>query len=580
MRAKLLLLGIALLGGATPALAAPMPGWPEGATLDEVRFAGAQAVRDADLVRALGLPGGRAPDSVAVARGVTRLVEAFHREGWLDARVDSLVPGAVSKGKADLVVWLTSGPRHALEQVTFEGLVRIGEDEARTLTGLVPGAPFRAERIDQGLARLVSAYETRGFPAARATVLDFTRRGAAVDLFVRVFEGDSTVVRALEFENAHLTKRSVMEKSMGNVVGLPYNRARLAQSRQRLLDLGVFTYVGEPRVEPLGEGGARVVVPVEEARANTFDGAVGYQGDTKTLTGLANVRLDNLGGRARQGELFWEGRGRGRSEFRVRYVEPLLFGLNLKGEVLLSQFNEDTTYARTRIAGRFTFGIGGGGRLFLTAARDRTVLESGPVEHASATTTEAGFELDRRDNPFVPRRGSAFRLSSGTVFKTETLRPDGSGSTRATQLVARALGQANRPTGGSAGARAELEGGLRLTNEPVVPVYDLDFVGGATTLRGYREGEFQVARWGVLRLEYGVFTAESGRVFAFLDQGVLDRPFLDEAGESQNSTLYRAGYGIGIEAPLALGRLGLTLGYGKGDGPLDGKLHVRLTSRF
>jgi hypothetical protein len=44
-------------------------------------------------------------------------------------------------------------------------------------------------------------------------VLDFTRRGADIDLFVRVFEGDSTIVRALEFENAHVTRRSVMEKA-------------------------------------------------------------------------------------------------------------------------------------------------------------------------------------------------------------------------------------------------------------------------------------------------------------------------------------------------------------------------------
>jgi outer membrane protein assembly factor BamA len=113
-----------------------------------------------------------------------------------------------------------------------------------------------------------------------------------------------------------------------------------------------------------------------------------------------------------------------------------------------------------------------------------------------------------------------------------------------------------------------------------VPAYDLDLVGGATSLRGYREGEFHVARWAVLRLEYGVYTQQAGRVFAFLDQGVLDRPFLDEAGAEQSSTLYRAGYGVGVEAPLAIGRLGLMLGYGKGDGPLDGKVHVRLTSRF
>jgi outer membrane protein assembly factor BamA len=192
-------------------------------------------------------------------------------------------------------------------------------------------------------------------------VVDFARRGAEVDLDVRVFESDSILVRALEFEGATVTKRSVMEKSMGNLVGLPYNRARLAQSRQRLADLGVFTSVGEPRVEPFGAGGARVIVPVTEAQANSFDGAVGYQGDTKTLTGLADVRLDNLGGRARQGQLYWQGRRQGPLEFRVRYAEPLLFGLNLKGE---SSSPSSTRTRRTHargIAGRFTFGIGGGG---------------------------------------------------------------------------------------------------------------------------------------------------------------------------------------------------------------------------
>ena len=573
---------LVLLAWLAPSLssAAPVPGWPDGVTLRAVRFEGTRAVRSEDLAKAFGLAAGRVPDSTAASQGVLRVVQAFHREGWLDARVDSLAPANVEKDRGDLVVWITTGPRHEIGRVTFDGLTRIDEAEARTLTGLVPGSAFRAERVDQGLARLVAAYEARGFPAATATVLDFARRGAEVDLDVRVVESDSIVVRAVEFEGATVTKRSVMEKSMGNVVGLPYNRARLAQSRQRLADLGVFTSVGEPRVEPFGAGGARVIVPVTEAQANSFDGAVGYQGDTKTLTGLADVRLDNIGGRARQGQLFWQGRGKGRSEFRVRYAEPLLFGLNLKGEVQLTQLNEDTSYARTRIAGRFTFGIGGGGRVFLGAARDRTVMELGDVEHANATTTEAGFELDRRDDPFLPRRGTAFRLASGTGFKKETLRPEGTGSTRATQVVLHAFGQANRATGRAAGARSELEGALRLTNEPIVPAYDLDLVGGATSLRGYREGEFHVARWAVLRLEYGVYTQQAGRVFAFLDQGVLDRPFLDEAGEAQNSTLYRAGYGIGVEAPLAIGRLGLMLGYGKGDGPLDGKIHVRLTSRF
>jgi outer membrane protein insertion porin family len=568
----------ALLCIAPSAHAAPPPGWPAGAVVDQVRFEGAGARRTSDLARAFGGFSGRAPDSAAVAQGVVRLVETFQAEGWLQARVDSIVPQARAKDRADLVVWMNPGPRHVYGRVTWEGLARLTPEEAAAIANVQPGSPFRARALDAGLARLVLAYEERGFPAARATVLDLDRRGAEVDLLVRVFEGDSIVIRSLAFDGARLTRRSVMEKSMGNVVGLPYNRARLAQARQRLADLGVFTRVGEIKVEPEGQGGARLVVPVEEARANTFDGAIGYQGESKTLTGLADVRLENLGGRARQAGLFWEGRGSGRSEFRVRYLEPLLFGQNLKGEVLLSQFNEDTLYTRTRLAGRFTFGAFGTARAWIGGARDRTVLEEGPVERSSTTTTEAGFEVDRRDDRLVPRRGVLARVSSGTVFKREVRRPSGGG--KATQLIAHGLAQANRAQGRSAGARAELEGGLRVSNEAVVPAYDLDLVGGAASLRGYREGEFRASRWAVLRLEYGVFTRETARVFAFVDQGALYRPFLDDSSRVTSTTLYRAGYGVGFEAPLALGRLALTLGYGRGDGPLDGKIHVRLTSRF
>jgi len=225
-----------------------------------------------------------------------------------------------------------------------------------------------------------------------------------------------------------------------------------------------------------------------------------------------------------------------------------------------------------------SLGAWAGGRVWLGAARERTVLPDGPTERAATTTTEAGFELDRRDDRLAPRRGSWARVESGTVFKRETLRPEG--SAKATQLLAHALAQTNRGLGHAAGLRFEAEGALRLSNEPVVPLYDQDLVGGATTMRGYREGEFRASRWVVTRLEYGVFTADKGRAFAFFDNGVLYRPFLDLAGAAQHETLDRPGYGVGFEAPMSLGRLALTLAYGRGDGPLDGKVHVRLTTQF
>jgi hypothetical protein len=165
------------------------------------------------------------------------------------------------------------------------------------------------------------------------------------------------------------------------------------------------------------------------------------------------------------------------------------------------------------------------------------------------------------------------------VFKREHLRPSG-GTRRATQLFAAARGEAHRRLGGGSGATAAFEGGLRISNEDVIPFYDLEPIGGARQLRGYREGEFRASRWAILRLEAGLFPAAGGRAFAFLDQGVMYRPFADSTGVAVSQTLYRPGYGVGFEVPSGLGAVGVSLGWGKGDGPLDGKLHVALTNRF
>jgi outer membrane protein assembly factor BamA len=206
------------------------------------------------------------------------------------------------------------------------------------------------------------------------------------------------------------------------------------------------------------------------------------------------------------------------------------------------------------------------------------VLDEGPTERATTGSTEAGFDADRRDDPYRPRRGYRLALASSTVFKRTTFRPDG--GERATQLYAWLKGQQNFRVTPATGARLEVDGALRLTSEEVVPYYDLDPVGGATSLRGYREQEFRASRWAVARAEYGVFPAGGGRAFAFVDQGILYRPFLTTDGFADSETLYRIGYGAGFELPSGLGTVALSLGWGQGDGPLDGKLHVRLTNRF
>ena len=579
----------------TAARASAFPGWPEGARIERVRVEGAARVLGTgEARRLLAVAQGERPDSAAIAQGLERLVGALEAKGWLTAQIDSLRPEAplTAPGgrveRADLAVYVSPGPRYEFGRVSLVGVETLDSARARSVLDVAAGQPFEARRLEAGIERLLDAYGERSRPLASVTVLGLERRGTRVDVELRVLEGDSLRVAEVVYEGARSTRRALLEKSVGNLVGLPYNRARLAAARERLLDLGVFRRVDEPILEPLEGGSGRVVWRVEEAQANSIDGAVGYQGDRDRVTGLVDLELGNLAGTARQVALRWEGRGEGLAEFRFRYAEPLLFGRPLRAEVDLQQTLEDTIYTRSRFSGRLVFAGWSGARIWIGGGLERTVLEEGPTERATSGATEAGIALDRLDDPLAPRRGVRAALTTATRFKREVFRPEGERRSRQAHLGLEA--EAHRGLTSSTGLGLAVEGALKLSSDPVLPLYDLDPVGGALQLRGYREAEFRASRWAVARLEYSAFLGSGSRAYAFLDQGVLYRRLdpalvdstggaLEPAGE-RSSTLYRPGYGVGLEAGTAAGQIGVSIGYGQGDGPLDGKLHVRLRRRF
>ena len=120
------------------------------------------------------------------------------------------------------------------------------------------------------------------------------------------------------------------------------------------------------------------------------------------------------------------------------------------------------------------------------------------------------------------------------------------------------------------------------TNEEVIQTYDLIKMGGATSLRGYREQAFWGSRvvWG--NLEYRYILTREGRIFLFLDGGYYEdeevtREFLPREFPPKT---FLPGYGFGISLDSSLGLFGFAYGLGKGDSPFEGKVHFTLKSEF
>jgi outer membrane protein insertion porin family len=553
---------------------------PAAARLAAVEWAGNARLPAGVLADSTGWRAGRSLDGAAwtaLAEGVARAYAAI---GNLAATVAG-VSLSDTAGAVRARVTVDEGAQHRFGDIEILGARSLPAEEARRLLDAPAGEPFAGRRLERGIGRLLERYDELGRPFTQVRLRRVTLRGEWVDAQLDVVESDSAVVENVVVDGPHRTAAGTLRRALRGIEGAPYRSELAAAGRSRLLDLGVFASVGEPRFQLTAAGRGELRYAVVEAGGSSFDGIVGYQGQDNSLSGLARLALANIAGTARQADAFWQGRGAGRSEFRFRYREPFLVGTRLTAGLGFTHELEDTLYTRTEYGLEAGLPLGEGAALGLGVEGGRVVASFGPV--ARTTWQGTRISLRRRSRgwldgaPLMDLFGYSAVLVTSQRFTRETL-PDGSGR-RGRLLTLTLDAAAERRLGERRFVTLGLEGRYRDGDRAALPVYDLFPLGGAASLRGYREDEFRAARYLLLRADHGWGRAGS-RVYLFLDQAVFYRAPEAALSTGEAATRYRAGYGFGASLPSGLGRVGLEFAWGRGDGPLDAKLHLRLRSRF
>jgi outer membrane protein insertion porin family len=113
-----------------------------------------------------------------------------------------------------------------------------------------------------------------------------------------------------------------------------------------------------------------------------------------------------------------------------------------------------------------------------------------------------------------------------------------------------------------------------VSTEEEVPFHELLVLGGARSLRGYREEQFRGTRTALGSIEYRLLLGRRSRAIVFVDAGYWYR----EAPNFAKDT--KLGYGIGLRGDTRLGTISIDYGLGEGDDLLDGKLHAGLIREF
>jgi hemolysin activation/secretion protein len=118
------------------------------------------------------------------------------------------------------------------------------------------------------------------------------------------------------------------------------------------------------------------------------------------------------------------------------------------------------------------------------------------------------------------------------------------------------------------------------SNEDIVPLSEQFYIGGAGTLRGYRENQFHGRRVAYSRWEIILGRVRTDHAYLFTDGGYIVSESINALGNVERKDLYRIGYGFGLRTLSKLGKVDISFGVGEKLSLRQTKVHVILEQRF
>jgi len=513
---------------------------------------------------------------------IQNLLARYNLEGYVFCSAQSVVKYDEDSSSARVTIVVKEGHPVVIGSVQMIGSLPPEGLAADVTPGLNRGEAFHPRSIEQGIQRLLTALESRGYPFARVSIgqIGFTP-GLEVDsasVTLSVDAGEKVTVTQVVVEGNSATKSSVIEREVDFAKNGPFSDKTALAIKRRLERLRLFTSVSMPEliVKESGEGG--ILIRVKEGDPNRFDGILGYvpsSGSQKGyVTGLVDLEFRNIFGTARSLSARWMRENSSTQDLALKYREPWVASVPIDAELGFDQRKQDSTYLRRayEIAASYSVSemvsVGLSFRQSSVFPSERT---NNPVVGSETWWLGGRVAYNGRDNDGNPTEGVFYQSS----YEAGTKSASNGNVTRVSRVTLDLeyyLPVVSRQVLAAAIRGRDIKSGA-------LEQSDLVRLGGTSTMRGYRESQFLCSRAVWMNLEYRFLLGQRSQFFGFVDGGYLslqDRPAAGLVGSEQS----KIGYGFGARVDSAIGVIGFSIGVGEGDTFRTAKLHIRLMNEF
>jgi outer membrane protein insertion porin family len=504
-----------------------------------------------------------------------------------------------------------------IQQLEIEGSGPIPVSE---IAQMVPtGAVFRINEFDQQLRNISALYQSRGYVVtvlSDGTGLDPQKEGVLrIALLV-------ARIKEIRIAKNNKTRPRTVLREMRSKPGGFYNANDLDKDRQRLFNLDLFEEIVPTTTQADEPGQVIVTLSIPEKRSGQLLFGAGFS-NRQQFIGFAQIGDTNFRGLGESLNLRWESGGiANRSTINLSFVQPWLD----KRHTSLAVSAYDRIFVRfaNRLNNDFFGGTiaGTGDRYFETrtggtvtlsrpfrdntvnvaltlrgesvrttalalAAENAAILQNGPIASVAGR-----ISLDTRDQPFDPIRGTL--QSFGLEVGVASLRPVP--GVDISQVPSNIFGRSNFVKGELdyryfipiAGRRKKtldepkstvalhLQFGL---SSGRLPFFEQYFVGGADSLRGYREDRFWGSNRFLFQTELRQPLARSLTGVVFFDVGsAWGGPYSNINLQGFTQTGFRPHYAVGLGVRVRTPIGPIRFDYGFGDE--GGRSHISIANVF
>lgn len=552
--------------------------------LKKVKFYGNESFSDKVLSAQMMVKAGRAYnpfkknlgiDSAELEEDIIRIEEFYRDNGYLNARVSD-VQREPDGDKVNLIIQVTEGKKFTINKVSVSGIKAISVSDVLPLLAMKNGKVYSSKGIQSDLSGLRKYYADNGYSNVRVSPRIDSASETTVNIEYSVSEGVQSTVELINISGNDQTLDKVIRRELAIAPGDVFSETRLDVSRNRLMGLGFFDGVSITPSDSATPDHTDVNIEVREKSTGTINFGAGFS-SIDNLVGFMDIVQTNFrlfgkphrggGEKIRLGVSY----GSRRKDLQFDYTQPWLFDKKLAFSTGL--YYRDLLY----LSDKYDQTIAGGYMSLRKPLGEYTSLSfKGSLENYEIDVDDdssdtlkkeegdynralfaANYVLDTRDSQYLTRRGH--RLSLSTDFSVGDVQTYGvqlSGSKYFLlpfDTIFSVSGQ-YRSVDGSGD----------------IPIFEREFLGGASSLRGY---EYREASSALLRDEQGeplggktaaYFTAEYSfpllnlkkfRGHIFYDGGILSDQSWDFGGE------YLSDFGVGLDLFLPMGPIRLDIAW-------------------